>query len=375
MRILHTISVRWWNACAYYAITLARKQSLQGHDVFVAGVPDYLSTDIAERENLNVVRINFSTKDPFKWLTERFILSGFIKKNGIQIINCHSAEDHLMSGRLAQRHQIPLVRTVGDVRMPNRNPFNSRLFYRLTTQFIFSSEANYIRYFSLWPYIQDKYTLIHGGVDLELFTRQSKKPTIFRELSLPKNKLLVGIIGRFSKIKDHHTFIRAAKLSSDRNENLHFIISGADAGYKQSDIRRMIESLSMQSAVTLTGPFDPITELIALLDIGVVASKDSEAICRIAMEYLAMGIPMVVTDINVLPEIVQDSRNGFVVPAEDPHEMSECIIRLAESIDLRKKISQDNIMDATDSYSLDQWYHQTETVYRKVIKHKKSRSS
>jgi glycosyltransferase involved in cell wall biosynthesis len=375
VRILHTISVRWWNACAYYAITLARTQSRQGHDVFVAGVADYLSTDIAKRENLNVVRINFSTKDPFKWLTERSILSRFIKQNRIQIINCHTAEDHLMAGRLAQRHQIPLVRTVGDVRIPNRNLFNSRLFYRLTTQFIFSSEANYTRYFSLWPYIQDKSNVIHGGVDLEIFARKAKDPAILEKLCLPKDKLLVGIIGRFSKIKDHHTFLRAAKLSRYRIENLHFIISGADAGYKQVDILRMIQNLNMQSAVMLTGPFDPITDLIALLDIGVVASKDSEAICRIAMEYMAMGVPMVVTDINVLPEIVQDSRNGFVVLAEDPYEMSECIIRLAESIDLRKKISQANILDATDRYSLDQWYHKTETVYRKVIKHKKNHST
>jgi glycosyltransferase involved in cell wall biosynthesis len=333
----------------------------------VAGVPEYLSTEVAKQHDLNVMGIHFSTTFPFKWLTERLKLDRFIEQNGIQIINCHTAEDHLMSGRSARSHQIPLIRTVGDVRIPNKNLFNSRSFSRLTTHFIFSSEANFIRYVSIWPYLQHKYDIIHGGVDTELFTRHTKKPEILEQLSIPKEKLVVGIIGRFSKIKDHHTFIRAAKLSRNRIENLHFIISGADAGYKRDDILQMIQTHDMQSDFTLIGPFDPITDLIAHLDIGVVASKDSEAICRIAMEYMAMGVPMVVTDINVLPEIVQDSRNGFVVSVEDPYEMSQGIIRLAESVDLRKKISQDNIVDAAEKYSLDQWYRETEEVYMKVM--------
>jgi hypothetical protein len=41
--------VRWWNACAYYAISIALAQKQLGHDVWVAGDPGFLATESARQ--------------------------------------------------------------------------------------------------------------------------------------------------------------------------------------------------------------------------------------------------------------------------------------------------------------------------------------
>ena len=61
MNILITVSVRWWNANAYYAISLAEALSNMGHKVYVAGDPDYPPTIRAKDAGLEILEIRFAS--------------------------------------------------------------------------------------------------------------------------------------------------------------------------------------------------------------------------------------------------------------------------------------------------------------------------
>ena len=375
MNILITVSVRWWNANAYYAISVAEALNQLGHQVFVAGDPGYPPTIEAENRGLHTVPICFSSLNPFVFIRDMFRLSRFIKRNQIEIINAHRPEDHLWTALLARRLKIPLVRTVGDVRSPRDNFFNHWLHFKRSDYFILSSESIFIRYHSVWPEFTDNFSILPGGVDGKLFYANGKNPKLRETLQIPDDTYVVGIVARLSPIKDHLSFIIAAPLVLDRVPNVIFLVSGSEEEVLVNDLKSLARNLNILDHFRFLDRYSPVRDLISLFDVGVVASKGSEVIARIAMEYIATGIPVVATDINVLPEVVINNRNGFIISPGDSYEMAEAISKLLENDDLRNQIFQVNQEDFKNKFDILLVAKSITTIYENTLKRFKNKSN
>jgi glycosyltransferase involved in cell wall biosynthesis len=343
-------------------------QKKLGHEVWVAGDPGFLATQYARQAGLTVIEVSFSTRNPFRYLAGMRRLYHFIRRNGIEIINAHRPEDHLLAALIGKKTGIPVVRTVGDVRAPKKNILNRYLHDQLTRFLIFSCSANLIRYQSCWPDIGTKSFVIHGGVSLEIFYPRPKNAAAIKKLGLVENKLLLGQIGRLSVVKDFPTVIKALALVLEERPDVHLIISGQKGKVKANTLQELAASYNIEQHITFVDHYTPVEELIGILDIGIVASRDSEAICRIAMEYMAMGIPVVATDVNVLPEIIIDRRNGLIVPSEDPIAMSEAITELISNSELCSRIRQNNRDDSRSRLDILSAAGQTTGIYHQILR-------
>jgi glycosyltransferase involved in cell wall biosynthesis len=367
IRILHTISVRWWNACAYYAISIAEAQKKLGHEVIVAGDPGFLATEYARRSGLTTLEIPFAARNPFRYMAARMKLDRLVQEHRIEVINAHRPEDHLLASWIARKRKIPLIRTIGDVRPPRRNWVNRRLHASLTRHLIFSADANLTRYLSAWPELEAKSTVIHGGVDLDIFQPRPKNKEVLEKLHLDDTKIILGQIGRLSVVKDYPTTIKALALVLEERKDVHLVISGMEGKVKVSRLKELAASYDIDRHITFLGRYDPVEELISILDIGIVASKGSEAICRIAMEYMAMGIPVVAADVNVLTELVRDRLNGLIIHAEDPAGMAAALSELIDNADLRQTMRQNNMEDARIRINLQSAAYQTLGIYHTAL--------
>jgi glycosyltransferase involved in cell wall biosynthesis len=352
LNILITVSVRWWNANAYYAISLAEALSKQGHSVFVAGDPDYPPTQKAKEIDLETIEIRFASFNPFILLYDWFKLYRFVKEKKIDIIHAHRSEDHLLTALISKKLKVPLVRTLGDVRAPKDNWVNRWLHFKATDYHISSSESNLTRYYSTWPEFKPNYSVIPGGIDGDAFHKIEKKESLLRQFKIPSDSKVVGIVARLSPVKDHATFIMAASLVLEEVPSAVFLISGIEVEITRNDLKLLSESVNLNSNIHFTDKHEPVNELLSILDVGVIASKGSEVIARVAMEYMATGVPVVTTDVNVLPEIIEDKRNGFVVKAENPYDMAEAIIKILNDNLLQKKFSKQNVEDFKNKYEM-----------------------
>ena len=351
---------------------MAQSQVKLGHQVYLAGDPEYLVTRHAKEAGLNVIEISFATNNPLQWLLEKRKLKRFIKAKKIDLVNSHRPEDHLMTSFVTRNQKIPLIRTVGDVRPPKKNFFNKILHLKGTDYFIFSSEANLVRYISRWPQLEEISKVVYGGVDLGIFQRVDKNIILLKKLGLRTDQVLIGLIGRLSEVKDHHTFIKSASLVLDLCPDAHFIISGIDAELSKEELAKYSANLNIEDHITFLDFYRPIADLISILDIAVIASKGSEAICRIAFEYMAMGKAIVATDVNVLPEVIIDGRNGLIVAREDAYGMAQAIMKLINSEPLRQKISSQNVSDCRKRFDLQVAAKETDLIYRFVLNAKGS---
>ena len=80
-------------------------------------------------------------------------------------------------------------------------------------------------------------------------------------------------------------------------------------------------------------------ELIAASDVLVQSSRSGEGLPRAVMESMGYGVPPVVTDTGGTAEVVQDGKNGFVVPREDAKAIADRVLRLYDSPQLIETMS------------------------------------
>jgi glycosyltransferase involved in cell wall biosynthesis len=366
LNILQIINVRWYNACAHYAVTLSLGLARRGHEVVVAGDPDSPPVREAKRRGLEVSdKIYLSTRSPLEFGRNIFRFKNLLLERGIDIVNVHRGEGHALSAltRNLNGLRVPIVRTRGDIRPPRRDIFSRWLNRHGTDAVITANEALRGCYLDQLGIPHDKVSTIPLGIDELEFKPSGRKAPLRWKYGIEEDSVLVGLLGRFSPVKGHLDFIAAAEIVASRCPEARFLIAGGEAQLTLSDLKRNIDRRRLGEKFVLLGIVEDVREILEMLDVGVVTSVGSEAICRQALEYMAFGLPVVGTNVNAVPETVQDGTNGWVVPPGEPLKMAEAIVRLVSDSDLRRRFGECSRLLVEQEFSLARFALSTEQVY------------
>jgi len=365
LNILQLINVRWYNASAYYAIAVSQALSRRGHNVIVAG--DFPSPPLEKALQLKLQiypRLNLSRLDHTSILQNLKRLSDIVKKEQIQVINAHRGEGHFYASLLKKisRPKLVIIRTRGDIRPPKSNLFNRYLNHKLTDGTITSCktlEESYKKNLNF-----DSYNLrnIPVGIDTDYFT-PAYKSRLRQELNLDEKTPVIGMIGRLSPVKGHIYFIEAAKFVLEKVPEAIFLIAGEEAQISKKELKEKVKNLGLQKSFVFLGRVTEIREVMGVLDIGVVASIGSESVCRVALEYMAMGKPVIGTNINAIPEVIFEGENGFLVQPKNGKEIGEALLKLLNDEKKRKKMGEKSRQLAVERFSLEKFGEETEEFY------------
>ena len=106
-------------------------------------------------------------------------------------------------------------------------------------------------------------------------------------------------------------------------------------------------------------PWSPETEVpdLRVLDVGLMPLPDNpwtRGKCGLkALQYMALGIPPVVSPVGVNREIVQDGVTGYIVDPRDPNEIAASIVRLARDRELRERMGRAGRLRFEQEYTFD----------------------
>ncbi len=81
-------------------------------------------------------------------------------------------------------------------------------------------------------------------------------------------------------------------------------------------------------------------------------------------EYLAAGKPIVASSIGQIPDLLTHEENALLVPAGNVSELSAAIIRLKNDANLRTKISEQALRDATSKHSWNSRLDDVESIFQ-----------
>ena len=183
-----------------------------------------------------------------------------------------------------------------------------------------------------------KIHVIYNGIDFNAIELQSKNNSITRHsLGIPENAYIVGMSGRISDQKAPDIFVHMAERIHRVIPESYFIIVGD--GNQKEEIERMIVERDLSPYFRITGWQDKPWEYMALFDQAVLLSR-WEGFGLVLAEYMFLGKPIVATNINAIPELINDQENGLLIPCDDDYSAAEAVLKIYYDTDLRDKFIQ-----------------------------------
>jgi glycosyltransferase involved in cell wall biosynthesis len=353
--VLLLINVRWWNASAFYAVNIARLLHKHGHRVWVGCDPEYPAYQMAKAHGLRVAPLAFYGSNPIKLFRSFHRLIRLVRREGIQIINSHRSEDHNFGLLAKYICGTSCVITRGDQRRIRRY-FLSSLRYQLADAVILTCHKLLSDNKKVFINRMQRVHVIHGSVDEEHFVPRSTYRHTASKYGLPTDKIIVGMVGRLSWVKDQPRFVEVAISLAHCRNDLHFLVAGKDVDLKQVDLRQRTIGSGVADQFTFISQVDDIADLINIVDVGVIGSVASETISRVLLELMYLGKPVVATNVNAIGEIVVPGFTGESVPAGDSGALMRGIVKLADHPELRIAYGQNASRNYNSQYSENQFY-------------------
>ena len=186
--------------------------------------------------------------------------------------------------------------------------------------------------------------VVRPAVDLDLFPYGAGPPR-------DDGALRLVAVGRLTPLKGHDDLLAA--LARLRRGGLDVRLTIVGGGPHRDALLARAHLLGVADHVDLRGPQPPggVIDALRAADLFVTASL-SEGISNAVLEAMAIGIPVVVTDVGGTHEVVTDGRDGVVVPAGDPCRLAEAVASLAHDPAGRAELARAGRARVEASFSL-----------------------
>lgn len=164
-------------------------------------------------------------------------------------------------------------------------------------------------------------------------------------------------LGRLSPRKGTDVVVRAASLLRHEGRDIRLTLAGAVfPGYEwfEDELRQLCADEKLGDAVHFAGFVDDPRPLLAAADVLVVPSR-AEPFGTVAAEGMASGLPVIVSDVQGLVEIVSSQSEGLVVPPDDPAAIAGAVQRLQDDPALRHRLAANGSASVRERFSRERY--------------------
>jgi len=194
---------------------------------------------------------------------------------------------------------------------------------------------------------------IYHGIDTKLFNNR-------KEITPPETPYRLLTVARMTQKKGIPTVLEAIRILCDEGLPIKHILIGD--GDERKHVLALMKDLNLENTSQWLGTL-PHEKVLAhyreanlfVLGCEIAPNGDRDGIPNVILESMAMGVPVVSTQISAIPEVIADEATGLLVPPHAPEEMAKAIKRLLTDIDLRRKViesARTSVMEEFDNRSL-----------------------
>jgi len=309
-----------------------------------------ISADLKEArlKGVRIVNLPFLLRriNPVYDLLALFSLYVFLIKENPTIVHSHTSKAGLLGRLAAKLAGVPIIVHTphGHVFFGYFGPLKTKIFIlleklasRITDKIATLSNREKEDYILFKIAEEDKLSVICSGIGLNKFKESllSEKQNLKKELGIPQNSLIVGTAGRLVPVKGPEFLIKAAKYIISKYPDTYFIFTGD--GPLENALNRKAREMGISENIIFLGWRDDVAKIISIYDIFVLPSLN-EGMGRVLAEAMALGKPIVASNIGGIPDLVIHGKNGFLVPPKNPKELAKYIQVLIEDKDKREKM-------------------------------------
>ncbi len=361
MKILHLFSNYKWTGPAEPALNLAQAQRQLGADVhFACGSdPEGRRSAIAEqaeergvpvREDLILskhLRLLSNVKDALR-------LNAWLKSERFDLIHCHQQNDHLLAG-ITRRYATlrpPIVRTVYDGAPPKAG-WRSRLLFRKFSDHLFCISGQVLSALREREQLDpDRLSHVDTAVDLSRFTPGNLADSLRKQLGIPEDAFVVGLVSRMQRHRRFEIAIEALRQACAEEPRVYGLFVGRGT-HRAAVCDEPIEAAGLQGRIVLPGYLQGHEFVRALwaMSCKLFLVPGSDGSCRALREAQACGLAAITSRRGVLPEINPADQTGLQVD-ETVESLRAAILKLCREPGLTSRLGQNALERARERYDI-----------------------
>jgi glycosyltransferase involved in cell wall biosynthesis len=317
-------------------------------------------------EDWNAPLVSIPDRGPWDWRVVSRLLA-VCRQEKIAIWHGHDYKSNALGLMLRRFWPMRLVTTVhGWVKHTRRTPLYygiDRLSLRRYEVVISVSDDLYQNCLEL-GLNADRCRLIENGIDTRQFVRTRTQEEAKRLLGIPRDRLLVGAIGRLSTEKGFDQLIEVVDRLLAAGVDLELRIAGE--GDQHAPLEDLIRRLHRQDRIHLIGFRNDTIPLFEAMDIFALSSL-REGLPNVVLEAMAMGVPVVSTRVAGVPRLIEHEKNGLLVDVGDTNQLGSIIARLLADAALRGRLGEAGRRTVEARYSFEQRMNRIRKIYDDLL--------
>jgi glycosyltransferase involved in cell wall biosynthesis len=374
-KILYLITQSIWGGAQKYVYDLATNLNPQKFEIVVAAGGDgelLKKLKKAKRKTYSLKYLKRSIS-PYYEIRAFFEILNLLKKEKPDIIHINSSKGTVLAALAGKMIKTKVIYTVhGSVFMASF-PWLIRKFW-LWIEKIFSRFKDKIITVSefdreLWLKHKivpsEKIVTIHNGLGPKDTKTSIQKLELLKILNLKSstNYKIVGTIAHLYPEKGIEYLIEAAKILNHElritNYELIFIVIGEGAERKK--LEKLIRKYRLENNFFLLGEIKEASRYLETFDIFVLPSV-KEGFPYTVLEALAAGTPIIASQIGGVSEIIENKKNGLLIPKEDPQVLAQKIFFLINNPEIAQRLTE-KAKESIKNFSLEKMIKKTENIY------------
>lgn len=295
-----------------------------------------------------------------------------IEKEDYDIIHCHGARANFIALFIKNRVKKPFVTTIhSDYKLDFKDNFYKRLVYTTLNQVALKTFDYYIGVSHQFRdmliergFKRDRIFVTYNGIDPYSIEEHLNKYDFLERHGIEYNgQVIVGILARLDEIKDHGTFIEAARLVL-QEEDVLFLIAGegADGEY----LKELVKKYDLEDNIKFIGFVKDPYSFLNAIDINTLTSL-SESFPYVILEGAKMKKPIVSTEVGGINRLVVDGEGGFLIQVGNAAVLKDRLLNLIRNPEIRETMGEKLFKAVEDKYSYNAMAKSHLEIYKNIL--------
>lgn len=275
-------------------------------------------------------------------------MASFMRANEVEVVITHDVYCNFLMILAARYAGIP---SIASKRYTDytywQHRYTDRIGFRLATRILANSAAVAGTVKIASDQLYNKIEVIPNFVDDALFSFVAKRDESLLRLGVQSTGTVHGIVAQLRVEKNHLLLLDAFRELAAEREDVHLLIIGD--GPERSNIQSHIQKLGLSSRVSLAGHVPSAWQAFAAIDVAFLPSLH-EGFPNALIEAMAMGVPVVASNVGGIPDAIDDGRTGLLVPPGDLLALATAMRDITDDIMLRRRLGENARAKALRQY-------------------------
>ncbi len=343
-----------------WMIKAAKGLSDRGHHVILASRKQSRIVEAAKHLGIRteIIEIHGDFSPLKTWQ-----IAKFLKKEAIDILICNLNKDVRVAGLAARLIKKPVVLARHGIQLAG-NKWRHKLTLTNLADGIITNSKTIKQAYKEYGWFDDNFVrVIYNGIEPKI----GIEPFDFKKQF--SHKKVIFSAGRLAEQKGFNYFIDAASILMQERQDLAFVIMGE--GKLKAELQDLIQQKGIEKSFRIWDYKPNIDPYLKGSDLFVLASL-YEGMPNVVMEAMAVGKPVVATDVNGARELMVDGQTGLIVPPKDPQALVGAIQILLDDPAQSQKFGNNGMERVRQEFTIERMVRHLEDYFAEKLAQKQA---